>query len=207
MTGRSIYRASAPDARSWYARSRSRVASGLLLFCPGIPHIFMGQEFLEDKQWSEQPSSPLHIWWDGLNGDDPSMGDHFRFTQEAIRARLEHPALRGPNARAFYVSESDRVIAIHRWLEGTGNDVVIVMSLNDVTYYNYQIGFPCGGAWVEAFNSDVYDHWVNHWVNHWVAGNGSQVIASGPGMHGFSDSASLIIPANSVLLLTVDAGD
>jgi 1,4-alpha-glucan branching enzyme len=191
------------NARSWYARSRSRVASGLLLFCPGIPHIFMGQEFLEDKQWSEQPSSPLHIWWDGLNGDDPSMGDHFRFTQEAIGARLIHPALRGPNARVFYASESDRVIAIHRWLERTGNDVVIVMSLNDATYYNYDIGFPRDGAWVEAFNSDVYDHWVNPWV----AGNGGQVIASGPGRHGFSDSASLVIPANSVLLFTVDAGD
>jgi 1,4-alpha-glucan branching enzyme len=151
----------------------------------------MGQEFLEDKQWSEQPSSPLHIWWDGLNGDDPSMGDHFRFTQEAIRARLDHPALRAPNARVFYASESDRVIAIHRWLERTGNDVVIVVSLNDATYYNYDIGFPRGGAWVEAFNSDVYDHWVNPWV----AGNGGQVIASGPGMHGFSDSASLVIPA------------
>ena len=156
----------------------------------------MGQEFLEDKQWSEQPSSPLHIWWDGLNGADPSMGDHFRFTQEAIRARLDRPALRGPNARAFYVSESDRVIAIHRWLEGTGDDVVIVMSLNDATYYNYQIGFPRGGAWVEAFNSDVYDHWVNPLV----AGNGGQIVASGPGLHGFSASASLVIPANGVLL-------
>ena len=184
------------NARSWYARSRSRVASALLLFCPGIPHLFMGQEFLEDKQWSEQPSSPLHIWWEGLNGADRSMGDHFRFTQEAIRARFDHPALRGPNARAFYVSETDRVIAIHRWLEGTGDDVVIVMSLSDATYYNYRIGFPRGGAWREAFNSDVYDHWVNPWV----AGNGGGVVAGGPGMHGFSASAGLVIPANSVLL-------
>jgi 1,4-alpha-glucan branching enzyme len=34
------------NARSWYARSRSRVATGLLLTAPGIPQLFMGQEFL-----------------------------------------------------------------------------------------------------------------------------------------------------------------
>ena len=41
--------ADSSNSRSWYARSRSRVATGLLLTAPGIPMIFMGQEFLEDK--------------------------------------------------------------------------------------------------------------------------------------------------------------
>jgi 1,4-alpha-glucan branching enzyme len=36
------------NARSWYARSRTRVGTALLLFLPGIPQIFMGEEFLED---------------------------------------------------------------------------------------------------------------------------------------------------------------
>jgi 1,4-alpha-glucan branching enzyme len=43
--------ADATDARSWYARSRSRVATGLLLTAPGVPMVFMGQEILEDKLW------------------------------------------------------------------------------------------------------------------------------------------------------------
>ena len=33
--------------RSWYARSRSRVATAILLTAPGIPQLFMGQEFCE----------------------------------------------------------------------------------------------------------------------------------------------------------------
>ncbi len=49
---------------NWCARSRSRVAMGLLMTAPGIPQIFMGQEFLEDKQWSDDPNSPLHIYWE-----------------------------------------------------------------------------------------------------------------------------------------------
>jgi 1,4-alpha-glucan branching enzyme len=190
------------NAQSWYARSRSRVATAVLLFSPGIPQLFMGQEFLEDKQWSEVPASPLHIWWDGLNSGDRSMIDHLRFTQDAIRVRWTYPALRGPEARTFYVSESDRVIAIHRWLEGVGRDVVIIVSFSETTYYNYQIGIPRAGPWREAFNSDVYDHWVNPWV----AGNGGQVNANGPALHGFGSSAALVIPANSVLLFAADTG-
>jgi 1,4-alpha-glucan branching enzyme len=38
--------------RSWYARSRSRAATALLLTAPGIPMLFMGEEFLEDKPWN-----------------------------------------------------------------------------------------------------------------------------------------------------------
>ena len=41
------------DRRSWYARSRSRAATALLFAAPGIPALFMGQEFLEDKNWSD----------------------------------------------------------------------------------------------------------------------------------------------------------
>ena len=41
------------DPRSWYgqqpARSRDRAEPD----CAGIPMLFMGQEFLEDKQWSD----------------------------------------------------------------------------------------------------------------------------------------------------------
>ena len=45
--------ADSTNSRSWYARSRARVATGLLLTAPGVPMLFMGQEFLEDKLWSD----------------------------------------------------------------------------------------------------------------------------------------------------------
>jgi 1,4-alpha-glucan branching enzyme len=41
------------NPRSWYTCSRARAATGLLLTMPGIPMLFMGEEFLEDKQWSD----------------------------------------------------------------------------------------------------------------------------------------------------------
>ncbi|MGD0628718.1 MAG: alpha amylase C-terminal domain-containing protein [Terracidiphilus sp.] len=183
--------------RSWYARSRSRFATGMLLTAPGIPQLFMGQEFLEDKQWNEVPSGADLIWWGGLAaGADAAMVNHLRFTQDLIRLRWNQPALRGDNVNAFHIHDSNRVIAFQRWLEGAGQDVIVVATLAEATWYNYAIGFPYGGQWNEVFNSDVYDNWVNPIV----AGNGGGIDASGPPMHGFPASAAITIPANGFVV-------
>ncbi len=193
------------NARSWYARSRSRFATALLLTAPGIPQLFMGQEFLEDKQWACDPTASANlIWWNGLNtGSDQAMVNHLRFTQDLIRLRWNQPALRGDNVNAFHVHDQNRVIAFHRWLEGTGNDVIVVATLAETTWYNYAIGFPYAGPWIEVFNSDVYDNWVNPMV----AGNGGGILASGGPLHGFGASACVVIPANGVVVFARDAGD
>ena len=140
------------NPRSWYARSRTRVAMALLLTAPGIPQLFMGQEFLEDKQWCPDPRSPDHlIWWGGLAADadgraaDPAMADHLRFTQAAIALRNSQPALRGEGLNVFYTSDADRVIAFHRWVQGEGRDVVVVATLSETTWGSYQLGFPSRG--------------------------------------------------------------
>jgi 1,4-alpha-glucan branching enzyme len=183
--------------RSWYARSRSRFATGLLLTAPGIPQLFMGQEFLEDKQWNWDAKSANLIWWGGLSaGTDAAMVNHLRFTQDLIRLRWTYPALRGDNVNPFHVHNQNRVIGFHRWLDGTGQDVVVVGTLSENTWYGYGIGFPLAGAWREVFNSDVYDNWVNPIV----AGNGGGVWASGPPLHSFPASANIVIPANGFVV-------
>ena len=97
------------NARSWYARSRARVAMGLLLTAPGIPMLFMGQEFLENKPWSDTPDPATLIFWDGLR-TDRAMQDYLRFTQELVWLRRRHPALRGEGIRVFHVNNENRVI-------------------------------------------------------------------------------------------------
>jgi 1,4-alpha-glucan branching enzyme len=197
------------DPRSWYARSRARVAMALLLTAPGIPQLFMGQEFLEDKQWCPDPRSPAHlIWWGGLaagadgHAADPAMADHLRFTQAAIALRNSQPALRGEGLNVFYTSDTDRVIAFHRWVQGVGRDVVVVATLSETTWGCYQLGFPCAGRWVEVFNSDAYDSCDANGVlvNPQVAGNDGSINADGPPLHNMPASATVVIPANSVLV-------
>jgi 1,4-alpha-glucan branching enzyme len=194
------------NSRSWYARSRAKVATGLLLTAPGVPMIFMGQEFLEDKYWDDYPARPeLLIWWEGLEGKDKAMSDQHRFTRELMWLRRKYPALRGEGLNVHHVHNDNRVIAFHRWLPGFGRDVVVVASLNERTFYNhnYRIGFPIAGHWREVFNSDIYDEWFNPNAQ-WNYGG---ITANGPAWDGLPTSAQITLPANSVLIFARDSGD
>lgn len=194
------------NARSWYARSRARVATGILLSAPGVPMIFMGQDFLEDKYWTDWPGRPeLLIWWEGLEGMDKNMSDQHRFTRDFIWLRRRHPALRAEGLNVFHVHNDNRVLAYHRWLPGIGRDVVVVASLNENTFYDhsYRLGFPVNGQWHEVFNSDIYDNFSNPNVQ----GNHGGVTADGPSWDSMPNSATVTLPANSLLVFARDFGD
>jgi 1,4-alpha-glucan branching enzyme len=186
------------NPRSWYGRSRARVATGISLTAPGIPMLFMGQEILEDKQWADDfESHPgLLLHWAGLDGGDRQMLDHLWFTRELLDLRRHYPGLRGEGFRVVHAHDHNRVLAFHRWVVGEGHDVLVVAHLGNSHRSDYRIGFPGAGRWREIFNSDVYEDWVN--PN--VAGNGGEVRADSPPLHGFDYSARLVLPANSLLV-------
>jgi 1,4-alpha-glucan branching enzyme len=185
------------DPRSWYARSRSRLATALLLTAPGIPMLFMGQEILEEKPWHDDIRfwSQFLIGWDGLSRDR-ARRDFLHFVQDLIRLRRRHPALSAEGVRVPQVHERDRVIVMHRWVEGAGRDVVVVASLNETTLDNYSVEMPHAGYWREIFNSDLYDHFPNPWV----AGNADGISADGPPGGTYPFTARIRIPANGALV-------
>jgi 1,4-alpha-glucan branching enzyme len=183
------------SSRTFWAESRSRVATGLLLTAPGIPMLFMGQEILEDKQWHDDRAPGNLIWWDGLD-TDRAMRDFLRFTTDLIRVRHRHPALRSDTVDVLHCSNDSRVLAFQRWLEGAGRTVVVVASLNDTALFDYRVRFPLDGEWLEVFNSDVYQQFPNPSP----AGNGGRIRADG-------GAASITIPANSILVFARDGGD
>jgi 1,4-alpha-glucan branching enzyme len=161
--------------------------------------LFMGQEFLEDKFWTDWQGRPdLLLWWAGVEGADPHMVDFHRFSRELIGLRRRQPGLRGDGLNVFHVHSGNRVLAFQRWVPGAGHDVVVVVSLNEATYDDgsYELGFPSDGYWREVFNSDVYDRFVNPDVQ----GNFGGVWAREEPRHGLPASAGITIPANSVLV-------
>jgi 1,4-alpha-glucan branching enzyme len=130
------------------------------------------------------------------------MADHLRFTQAAIALRNSQPALRGEGLNVFYTSDADRVIAFHRWVQGEGRDVVVVATLSETTWGSYQLGFPSAGRWIEIFNSDAYDSCNANGalVNPQVTGNNGSITACGPPLHNLPTSATIVIPANAVVV-------
>jgi 1,4-alpha-glucan branching enzyme len=191
--------ADAINPASWYARSRSRVADGLLMAGGGLPMLFTGQEFLESRFWSDTPTPDTLTSWDALAFDKDRM-DHLRFMKDMIWLRRQQAALRSENINVFHVNNDNRVIAFHRWLENGGGDVVVIATLNESTLWNYSIGFPLTGSWREGLNSDYYDTCPNPQL----AGNGGRITADGCGMHGLPASATIVIPANSILVFVRD---
>jgi 1,4-alpha-glucan branching enzyme len=131
------------------------------------------------------------------------MIDFHRFTRELMWLRRRHPALRGEGVRPVLMDNGARVLAFQRWVEGTGRDVIVVASLNEFTLDGVRVPMPAAGEWLEVFNSDLYEHWVNPAV----AGNGGRVQADGPPMHNLPHSARLTVPANAVIVLARDRGD
>jgi 1,4-alpha-glucan branching enzyme len=189
------------NPRSWFARSRSRVATALLLTAPGIPMLFMGQEILEDKPWHDDIRfwSQFLIWWDGLS-HDRAMRDFHRFVKDLIRLRRRHPALSAGGVRVPHVHNRDRVIVMHRWVEGAGRDVVVVASLNETTLDGYSVEMPHAGYWHEVFNSDFYDHFPNPWV----VGNAGGISAESPPGYTYPYTARIRIPANGAVVFAHD---
>lgn len=185
------------NARSWFARSRARVAAGLLFAARGIPMLFMGQEFLEEKQWDDnaQLHPNLLIGWDQLTSDRV-MQDYLKFTRDLVGLRRSQPALRSEWLRVSRAHSIDRVIAIHRWIEGQGDDALFAANLQEFNHFGYRIGFPGSGAWREIFNSDYYEQFPNPSV----VGNNGGITAENVPWDGMPASAEITIPANGFVV-------
>ena len=139
------------NAGSWFSRKRSTLGAALVLTAPGIPMIFQGQEFLEDKYFRD--TVPLD--WSKLN---TYSGIHTLY-RDLIRLRRnwfnQTRGLRGQNLNVHHVNNTDKVIAFHRWGNGgPGDDVVIVANFANRGYDSYSLGFPRAGWWRVRFNSD-----------------------------------------------------
>lgn len=185
------------DHRSWYARSRARLAAGLLFAGRGIPMFFMGEEILEDKQWSDDINfhANLLIWWDGLKSD-VAMQDYLQFCIDLTWLRRNNAALRSEALRVAARNSIDRVISVHRWIDGVGQDLLFVANLQETDRFGYRIGFPGAGHWREVFNSDFYDAFPNpHTI-----GNGGSIETDGLGWDSMPASAAINLPANGFIV-------
>ena len=139
------------NAGSWFSRKRSTLGAALVFTAPGIPMIFQGQEFLEDKYFRD--NVPLD--WSKLK---TYAGIQLLY-RDLIRLRRnwfnQTRGLRGQQLNVHHVNNADKVIGFHRWENGgPGDDVVVVANFANRSYDSYALGFPRAGQWRVRFNSD-----------------------------------------------------
>ncbi len=182
------------NADSWFARKRSTLAAALVFTSPGIPMIFMGQEFLEWGSWRDTGS----LDW-SKKGRFNGIWDLYQALMRLRRNWFNNTrGLRGQNVNVHHVNNGDKMIAFHRWENGgPGDDVIVVANFADRSYDSYTIGFPRSGTWYVRFNSD----W-NGFSPDFGNKPGYDTTAGGPGIHGLPFSGNIGIGPYSVLILS-----
>jgi 1,4-alpha-glucan branching enzyme len=135
----------ATDPSSWTARKRSTLGAAVVMTAPGIPMIFMGQEFLESGSFSD--TNPLD--WSKATTYAPIL----TFYQDLIRLRRNLPGLTGAHIDVFHVNEGAHVLAWRRWKSG-GDDVVVLANFSSKAFTKYDLGLPAAGTWHVRLSSD-----------------------------------------------------
>ena len=165
---------------------------------PGKKLIFMGAELAPWTEWSHDHPLP----WELL--DAPMHGGVARFVEDLGRVYASSPALweadHEPDGFAW-IDASDVEASVYAWIRRAGSDLaVVVLNLTPVPRYDYRLGLPIGGRWVEAINSDSEHYGGSN------LGNLGGVQAVDESWHGQPFSASLTLPPLSGLILR-PAGD
>jgi 1,4-alpha-glucan branching enzyme len=142
-------RISPSDPGSYNARKLSTLGAAIALTSPGIPMLFMGQEFLESGSFSD--TNPLD--WTKATTYAPIL----QLYTDLIRLRRNLDGhsigLTGSNVSVFHINDSAKVIAYRRWKAG-GDDVIVLANFSAKSFTSYQLGLPAGGTWHVRLSSD-----------------------------------------------------
>jgi 1,4-alpha-glucan branching enzyme len=139
------------DAENWFARKKSLLGLAVTLTTPGIPMFFQGAELLDGRRWSpDGPPTNMDF------GRRARFSRHFQFYADMVRLRRGARGLAGAGINVFSANGSTKVMAYHRWNQGSGSDdLVVVANFSTIGYPSYTIGFPFPGTWRVLLNSDA----------------------------------------------------
>lgn len=146
-------RIDAANPASYAARKRSMLAAAALMTAPGVPMLFMGQEMLEDLQFSS--AYPLD-WTHATTY--AAVTNYFR---DLIYLRRNlggvSAGLTGPNL-TWHVTRNDapwKLLAFHRYGATANDQVMVVMNFTSNAIPEYIINtWPASGNWYVNLNSD-----------------------------------------------------
>jgi len=161
---------------------------------PGKKGLFMGQEFGQSREWAYDQSLDWHLLqYDEHQGLQTLVKDlnHWYKSNPGLAAKDAHPEgfawVQVDHAR-------DSVLSFLRYGQYPADTVLVVCNFSHELRFNYRVGVPHTGYWVEKINTDAtcysglgYGNW---------GGCSTQLHSS----NGFHQSLSLTLPPMSVLI-------
>jgi 1,4-alpha-glucan branching enzyme len=138
---------------------RCILGNAMVLTAPGIPLIFMGDEFGDDGVpdagsggWTETRA----LEWSNTNTMSKVVNDTSAMVALRRNAAGTTRGLLGEHINVFHVNDAyGDVIAFHRYdAGGTNDDVIVLANFSGNSWSSYDIGMPSGGTWTIRFVSN-----------------------------------------------------
>jgi 1,4-alpha-glucan branching enzyme len=172
---------------------------------PGKQLLFMGSEFGQEQEWSEQ----VGLDWPALRDSIEPGGFHGgvqRLVRDLNQAYREQEALwrRDFTPEGFgWIDAADsdgNVLAFLRFPGGDGDlegarFIACLANFSGDPHHDYRIGLPAAGRWREVINTDAAEYGGSG------VGNFGEIEAVDTPWHGQPASATLILPPLGVLWL------
>jgi 1,4-alpha-glucan branching enzyme len=176
----------------WQKLANMRAYLAFMWGHPGKQLLFMGQEFGQPSEWSEDRSLD---WW---ILDQPAHQGLQRMVKQLNTLYKGTPALweRDSDPAGFqWIDGADngRNIVSFARFDKKGNALVVVANFAGNPHHDFQLGLPSGGVWTEMFNSDSTDFGGSG------VGNMGKVTSSTEQWGSFEHSARITVPPLGVL--------
>ncbi|XAS68418.1 1,4-alpha-glucan branching enzyme [Micrococcaceae bacterium Sec5.7] len=154
---------------------------------PGKQLIFMGTEFGQEAEWSEQHGLD---WW---LADIPAHRGVQLLTKDLNELYSSTPAMysRDNEPGGFqWINGGDadhNVLTFIRW-DTEGNPLVCAVNFSGGPHHGYAIGVPAAGEWTEVLNTDASAYGGSGVVNH------GPLVAVAEGQDGQPSTLSVTLP-------------
>ena len=145
-----------------------RLSYGYMAAHPGKILLFMGQEFGQEREWSEE----RELDWQLLESIDEEMSDNERLRQYVSILNsfyLAHPAMYAEDDRTSgfdWISTLDADNSVIAFIRKCKDETLLVVcNFTPVAHEKFLIGVPFAGKYKEIFNSDAVEYGGTGFVN------------------------------------------
>ncbi len=182
---------------AWQQFANLRLYYTFMYAHPGKKLLFMGGEFAQGREWAYD----AELDWDLL--DDPQHAGVQTLVRDLNQLYRSTPALyeKDCDSSGFeWIDCTDNengVVAFIRHGKAVEDLVVVVCNFTPVVHYNYRIGVPAPGRYVERLNSDSTAYGGSG------VGNLGEVMAESIPSHGRPDSMNLTLSPLATMIFQV----
>jgi 1,4-alpha-glucan branching enzyme len=182
----------------WQKLANLRALYAYMWAHPGKKLLFMGQEFAQPAEWSEERSLDWHLL------EQPGHAGIQSLVRDLNRAYRDEPALweLDSDPSGFWWLEpndaDNNIMAFARRSADGDRVVVFIANLSPAVHYGYRLGLPRSSRWREAVNTD------SSYYGGSDVGNLGGVVPEPIPWHDQPFSAELTLPPLAALWLVPD---